>query len=71
MTLSRRRPFRTFIGLLLIVIFAGGAFALWVRKTVTTPVEHQSADRIVTIDPGAGPQAIIARLAEAGVVPIH
>jgi UPF0755 protein len=68
MTLSRRRPFRTFIGLLLIVIFAGGAFALWVRKTVTTPVEHQSADRIVTIDPGAGPQAIIARLAEAGVV---
>jgi UPF0755 protein len=68
MTLSRRRPFRTFIGLLLILIFAGGAFALWVRKTVTTPVEHQSADRIVTIDPGAGTQAIIARLAEAGVV---
>ena len=50
------------------VILVGGAFALWVRKTVTASVEHQS-DRIITIDPGAGTQAIVARLAEAGIVP--
>lgn len=68
MTLARRRPLRTLIGLLFIVILAGGAVALWVRKTVTTPVQHQSADRIVTIDPGSGTQTIIGRLAEAGVV---
>ncbi len=63
-----RRPLRTLIRLLIIVILAGGAFALWVRKTVTTPVEHQSADRIVTIDQGTGTQGIVARLADAGVV---
>ena len=69
MTLSRRRPLRTLMRLLVVVILAGGAFALWVRKTVTTPVEHQSADRIVTIDQGTGTQGIVARLADAGVVP--
>ena len=56
------------VGLLFAVILACGAFAVWVRKTVTTPIEHQSADRIVTIDPGSGTQAIIAHLAETGVV---
>jgi len=68
MTVGRRRPLRTLLGLFLIVIVAGGAAALWIRKTVTTPVEHQSADRIVTIEPGSGTQTIIARLVEAGVV---
>jgi len=68
MTRSKRRPLRTLVGLLFAVILACGAFAVWVRKTVTTPLEHESADRIVTIDPGTGTQAIIARLAEAGVV---
>ncbi len=68
MTLARRRPLRTLIGLLFIVILAVGAFALWVRNAVTTPFEHQSADRIVTIDPGSGTQTIIGRLGEAGVV---
>jgi UPF0755 protein len=68
MTLARRRPLRTIIRLLVIVLLIAGAFALWVRSTVTTPVEHQSADRIVTIDPGSGTQTIVGRLAEAGVV---
>lgn len=68
MTSSRRRPFRRLIALLFIVVLAGGAFAAWVWKTSTTPVEHQP-DGIVTIDQGAGTQAIVARLAEAGMVP--
>jgi UPF0755 protein len=68
MTLARRRPLRTITWLFLIFLFAAGAFALWVRKTVTTPAEHQAADRIVTIDAGTGTQAIIGRLSEAGVV---
>ena len=69
MTSSRRRPLRRLIGLLFIIILAGGASALWVRKTVTAPIEHESADRIVTIDPGVGTQGTVARLAEAGIVP--
>ena len=54
--------------LLLILLLALGAFALWVRKTATTPVEHDSADRIVTIDPRTGTQGIVDRLVEAGIV---
>ena len=68
MILARRRLLRTLFALLFIVIFAGGTLALWVRKTVTTPVEHQSGDRIITIDPGSGTQTIIGHLVEAGVV---
>ncbi|HKF59054.1 MAG TPA: endolytic transglycosylase MltG [Blastocatellia bacterium] len=41
---------------------------VWVRWTVAHPVTHQSADRIVTIDPGIGTDATIARLEEAGIV---
>ncbi|MFY9556299.1 MAG: endolytic transglycosylase MltG [Blastocatellia bacterium] len=69
MTPSRRRPLRRLAGFLVIVLFAAAAFAIWVWRAVTKPVEHQSADRIVTVDQGAGTQTIIARLADAGVVP--
>ncbi len=65
---ARRRPIRTLFRLLVIVFLVAGVFALWVRKTVTTPAEHQSADRVVAIDPGSGTKAIIGRLSEAGVV---
>jgi UPF0755 protein len=40
----------------------------WVRWTVAHPIAHPSADRIVTIDPGSGTAATIARLSEAGIV---
>ena len=65
---SRFLTLRTLRRVVLIVIIGIGLFALWVRKTVTTPAEHQAADRIVTIDQGTGTQAIIGRLSEAGVV---
>jgi UPF0755 protein len=54
--------------LLLVFLLVLGAFAVWVRKTATTPVEHDSADRIVTIDQRTGTQGIVDRLAEAGIV---
>jgi UPF0755 protein len=41
----------------------------WVRASVTRRIEHPSADLIITIEQGMSPQAIIARLAEAGIVP--
>lgn len=68
MTSSSRRPLRRFAALILILILAAGAFAWWIRRTVITPTEHQSADRIVTIDQGVSVQAIVGRLTEAGVV---
>jgi len=68
MTSSRLRPLRRIATLLLILLLALGAFAVWVRKTATTPVEHDSADRIVTIDQRAGTQGIVDRLVEAGIV---
>lgn len=67
MTSSRRRPLRRIALLLLILLLALGACAIWMRKTATTPVEHD-ADRIVTIDPRTGTQGIVDRLAEAGIV---
>ncbi|MGA9771626.1 MAG: endolytic transglycosylase MltG [Blastocatellia bacterium] len=65
----RRRPLlRAFLFLLILFIaaFAGGA--LWLRSTVNKPVEHASADRIITIEPGTGTQAIVTRLGEAGII---
>lgn len=56
--------------LLLVVLLAlaAGAFALWMRRDVNRPVEHPSADRIITIEPGTGAAAVIAKLSEAGIV---
>jgi len=66
--ISRFPSLRSLTRLVLLVIIGIGAFALWVQKTVTTPVDHQAADQIVTIEQGTGTQAIIARLSEAGVI---
>ncbi|HST23775.1 MAG TPA: endolytic transglycosylase MltG [Blastocatellia bacterium] len=52
--------------ILLIAAFAGGL--MWLRSTVNKPVEHESADRIISIEPGTGTQTIVARLGEAGIV---
>src|SRR5262245_541091 len=68
MTNPARRRLR--ISTTLIVILVLGALALvwWLRASASRPVEHQSADQIVTIDQGSGTAAIINRLAEAGIV---
>lgn len=68
MTSSRSRLRRRLLGLFFIVVLAAGGFALWVRRTVTTPVEHDSADKIVTVDQGAGTVGVVTRLAESGVI---
>ncbi len=68
MSFSQSRTPRRLAALLFTVLILLAGAALWVRKTVTTPVEHDSADRIITIDQHSGTQAIIARLADAGIV---
>jgi UPF0755 protein len=52
----------------IVALLALGAFAYWVRKSVVTAVEHPSADKIISIEPGMGAQVIIAQLSEAGIV---
>jgi UPF0755 protein len=52
----------------LLLLIGGGVGAWWLRSNVFEPVEHNAADQIITIEPGLGPQAIIARLGEAGIV---
>jgi len=65
---SRPRLLRRLTGFFFIVLLAVGVFGLWVRKTAIASVEHQSADHLITIDPRSGTQAVVARLAEAGIV---
>lgn len=65
----RRRPWLTAALIIFVLIIAGVAgFAVWLRMAVSQPVEHESADRVISIEPGTGSQAIIARLTEAGIV---
>jgi UPF0755 protein len=53
--------------LIVVAGLAAGAF-IWLRSQVTRPIEHDGASRIVSIPPGLGTKAIIARLADAGIV---
>jgi UPF0755 protein len=53
------------LGMLAAVAVIAG---VWIRWTVAHPVTHSAGDRIITIDPGIGTQATIARLEEAGIV---
>ena len=59
--------FRRIAMLLLVLVLALGAFAVWVRRTASMAVNHD-ADRIVTIDQHTGTQGIVTRLTEAGIV---
>lgn len=54
--------------LILLALIAAAASWWWIRKAVNTPVEHGSADQVITIEPGTGTQAIIKKLSEAGIV---
>ncbi len=54
--------------LILLALIIAAASWWWIRKTVNTPVEHGSAEKVIAIEPGTGTQAIINRLSEAGIV---
>ncbi|MCI0487608.1 MAG: endolytic transglycosylase MltG [Blastocatellia bacterium] len=67
---SRKRPVRRYAILFLLVLtIAGGAAAfLWAKATIGRAVEHPSADKIITIEPGTSTQSIIDSLRDAGIV---
>src|SRR5581483_11418784 len=54
--------------LLVVLVLAAAAALLWVRADVNRAVEHPSADRIITVEPGTGAAGVIAKLSEAGIV---
>ena len=54
--------------LVVLCLLAVGVGALWTRREVNRPVEHSSADRIITIEPGTGAAGVVAKLSEAGIV---
>ncbi|HMW00031.1 MAG TPA: endolytic transglycosylase MltG [Acidobacteriota bacterium] len=63
--LARFRP--VLIGLGLICALCGG-FAYWVYHSLTTPLTHQAADRIIEIESGMGTRGILVRLWQEGVI---
>jgi UPF0755 protein len=53
--------------LLLIVASLIGGY-VWLRASVERAVHHQAAEQVITVEQGMSTQAIINRLAEAGIV---
>jgi UPF0755 protein len=41
---------------------------VWAKRSITGEVAHQSADRIISLEPGMSTLAIVTRLSEAGIV---
>jgi UPF0755 protein len=55
------------IALLLIIASLVGGY-VWLRASVERAVHHQAAEQVITVEQGMSTQAIINRLAEAGIV---
>ena len=65
----RKRRIRNILILLIILILGAAALGYaWMRLSLLRPVDHPSAERIITIEQGAGTRAAINQLAEAGIV---
>jgi UPF0755 protein len=54
----------------LVVLFAAVTIGgwLWLRYEMNNPIAHSAAKKIITIEPGAGTNAIIARLRQESVI---
>ena len=65
----RRTGFARLAGILVALLLLGAAGAvLWVRASARRPVDHSAASKVITIESGAGTNAIVDKLAQAGVV---
>ena len=59
---------RKLLLLLFILLLAAGSFALWLRRELHQPVAHGQANEYLEIPRGSSPEAIAAKLVEAGVL---
>ena len=59
---------RLALAALLILLFAAGAFSLWLYRELHAPIAHGQSAEYITIPPGSSPDAILARLQTAGVI---
>jgi len=69
-TVSPRSRLRGCFRFIILIILLGSAAAAvwWVRDSVTRPVDHLSADKIISIEQGMSTQAIINKLEEEGII---
>lgn len=56
------------LGLILLLICAGGAFAFWLARDLRTPVPHGNATQYVQIPRGSTPAQTLAQLHSIGVI---
>ncbi|HEY6330967.1 MAG TPA: endolytic transglycosylase MltG, partial [Blastocatellia bacterium] len=64
----KRRRGRFLVPIIVLLLIVGCSGLIWARSVLSKPVAHHSADKVITIDPGIGTHAIIARLSQAGIV---
>lgn len=66
---KRRRRIRLFIFFFLsLIIVLAAAIVIWIKTAVTGAVAHNSAEEIITVEPGTSLNGVIAKLTEAGIV---
>ncbi|MBX7221117.1 MAG: endolytic transglycosylase MltG [Blastocatellia bacterium] len=61
---SRRLLPSLFFGFLLIA----GGLSFWVYANLTTPLAHNAAEKIITLEPGLGTRGILVRLSSEGIL---
>lgn len=66
-TAVKKRPSRLLIKLLIPLLALAGTW-YWLNLFIERPIEHQAADRIVTIAPGTTQQQVVRQLAQEGII---
>ena len=63
-----RRRFPSFKLFLFLIVVAAIGGAVWLRSEINTPYQHDAANKIITIEPGASSSEIISKLYDEGVL---
>ena len=56
------------LGICLLLLLAAGGFAYWLQTSLTTPQAHDKSETYVTVEKGATPSQILAKLAADGIL---
>jgi UPF0755 protein len=59
---------RILLALLLLIVIAASASAIWVYRDLHTPVSHSKHGKYVEIPRGASPTKVISKLADEGII---
>src|SRR2546430_7113192 len=64
----KRRTKRLLIAIILLLIIAPGAFALWLYREMRIPVSHTKSNDYIEIPRGSTPEGIVNKLVSEGVL---